>query len=95
MIWTGLSFTVLGHRDGRFLHLPGLFAFARRDSEHGALLLFVGEAEDLGCEAGAAHPQWEEALHLGMDELHVHFPVRAGSTGFSSWRVWCATLSPC
>ena len=23
MIWTGLSFAVLGHHDGRFLHLPG------------------------------------------------------------------------
>lgn len=75
MIWTGLSFSVLGHRDGRFLHLPGLFAFARRDAERGALLLFAGQAEDLGREAGPAHPQWEEALQLGMDELHVHFPV--------------------
>lgn len=75
MIWTGLSFSVLGHRDGRFLHLPGLFAFARRDPEQGALLLFAGQAEDLSREAGPAHPQWEEALHLGMDELHVHFPV--------------------
>ena len=75
MIWTGLSFSVLGHRDGRFLHLPGLFAFARRDAEHGALLLFAGQAEDLSREAGPAHPQWDEALRLGMDELHVHFPV--------------------
>ena len=75
MTWTGLSFTVLGHRDGRFLHLPGLFAFARRDAESGPLLLFAGQAEDLSREAGPAHPRWEEALHLGMDELHVHFPV--------------------
>ena len=27
MIWTGLTFVVLGHHDGRFLHLPGLFGF--------------------------------------------------------------------
>ena len=75
MIWTGLSFTVLGHRDGRFLHLPGLYGFARRDAEHGALLLFAGQAEDVAQATGPAHPQWEEALRLGMDELHLHFPV--------------------
>ena len=75
MIWTGLSFTVLGHRDGRFVHLPGLFAFVRRDLDQGGLLLFAGQAEDLSREAGPAHPQWEEALRLGMDELHIHVPV--------------------
>ena len=75
VIWTGLSFTVLGHRDGRFLHVPGLFAFARRDFQHGSLLLCVGQAQDLSREAGPAHPHWDEALQLGMDELHVHFPV--------------------
>lgn len=35
MIWTGLTLTVLGHRDGRFLHVPGLFAVARSYPEHG------------------------------------------------------------
>ena len=75
MIWTGLSFVVLDHHDGRFLHLPGLYAFARRDAEHGSLLLFAGQADDLSQATGPGHPQWGEALHLGMDELHVHFPV--------------------
>lgn len=75
MIWTGLSFVVLGHHDGRFLHLPGLYGLARRDPEHGSLLLFAGQAEDLAQATGPAHPQWVEALRLGMDELHLHFPV--------------------
>lgn len=75
LIWTGLSFVVLGRRDGRFVHLPGLYGFARRDAERGALLLFAGQAEDLAAATGPAHPQWEEALRLGMDELHLHFPV--------------------
>ena len=75
MIWTGLSFVVLGHRDGRFLHLPGLYGFARRDAEQGALLLFAGQAEDLAQATGPANAQWEEALRLGMDELHLHLPV--------------------
>ena len=75
MIWTGLSFVVLGHHDGRFLHLPGLYGFARRDAEHGSLLLFAGQADDLAQATGPAHPQWVEALRLGMDELHLHFPV--------------------
>ena len=75
MIWTGLSFVVLGHRDARFLHLPGLYGFARRDAEHGALLLFAGHADDLARATGPAHSQWVEALRLGMDELHLHFPV--------------------
>ena len=75
MIWTGLSFIVLGHRDGRFLHLPGLYGFARRDPEQGALLLFAGQADDLAQATGPAHPHWAEALRLGTDELHLHFPV--------------------
>ena len=75
MIWTGLALTVLHHRDGRFLHLLGLFAFARRDPDQGSVLLFAGQAEDLALETGCGHPRWEEALKLGMNELHVHFPV--------------------
>ena len=75
MIWTGLSFTVLHHRDGRFLHLPGLFAFARSDPQQGSVLLFAGQADDLSQASGPAHPQWEEALKLGMNELHVHFSI--------------------
>ena len=75
MIWTGLPFTVLHHRDGRFLHLPGLFGFARRDAEQGSVLLFTGQAENIAHETGCGHPQWNEALKLGMNELHVHFPV--------------------
>ena len=75
MIWTGLPFTVLHHRDGRFLHLPGLFAFARRDLDQRSVLLFAGHAEDLAQETACSHPQWSEALKLGMSELHVHFPV--------------------
>ena len=75
MIWTGLAFNVLHHRDGRFLHLPGLFAFARRDPDQGSVLLFAGQAEDLAQETACGHPQSDEALKLGMNELHVHFPV--------------------
>lgn len=66
---------MLGHRDGRFLHLPGLYGFARQDAEHGALLLFAGQADDLAQATGPANGRWEEALRLGMDELHLHFPV--------------------
>ena len=84
MIWTGLSFIVLGHRDGRVLHLPGLYGFARRDAEHGALLLFAGQADDLTQAAGPAHPQWEEALRLAWTKCTCTSACHAASTGCSS-----------
>ena len=73
--WVGLTFQVLHHRDGRMLRTPGLFAFVRSDVRHGPLLLFAGEAEDLAQSARPGHPRWSESLALGMDELHVRFPI--------------------
>ncbi len=52
-----------------------VYGFARRDAEHGPLLLFTGEEDDIAQATGPAHPQWGEAVRLGMDELHLHFPV--------------------
>ena len=75
MIWTGIAFAEFGHRDGRFLHAPGLFGFVRRYTSDDCLLLFAGQAEDLAREAGPSHPMWAEALRLGLNELHVHQPV--------------------
>ena len=45
MIWTGRLFVGLGHRDGRFLHPPGQYGFARRDADQGALRPSAGRAE--------------------------------------------------
>lgn len=73
--WVGLTFKVLHHRDGRMLRVPGLFAFVRSDARDGPLLLFAGEGEDLAQVAGPSHPKWSEALTLGLDELHVSFPI--------------------
>ena len=73
--WAGLRFHVLHHREGRMLRTSGLFAFVRGDDDKGPLILFAGEAEDLAQTAGPGHRLWSEALALGLNELHVHFPV--------------------
>ena len=73
--WAGVEFSIVHHRDGRMFREPGLFAFARSDLRDGPLLLFVGQAENLAQEAGPGHPQWVEALQLGMDGLHIRFPI--------------------
>ena len=73
--WVGLTFKVLGYRDGRMLRAPGLFAFVRSDPRDGPLLLFAGEGVELAQVAGPGHPKWSEALSLGLDELHVSFPI--------------------
>ena len=54
---------------------PGLFAFVRNDARDGPLLLFADQTSDLAQAAGPGHPKWSEALSLGMDELHVCFPI--------------------
>lgn len=75
MLWAGITFQVVGYRDGRMLRAPGLFAFVRNDTRDGPLMLFAGHAEDIAQRAGPSHPAWAEALTLGMNELHVHMPV--------------------
>ena len=75
MIWGGITFQVMGHRDGRMLRAPGLFAFCRAGGGEGGLMLFAGHTEDVASSAGPRHPRWVDALQLGMDELHVHLGV--------------------
>ena len=70
--WAGLIFTAIAKRDGRFLHQPGLFGFARREvGDRDCTLLFVGHAEDLSTVAVAGHPLWADAQVLRFNELHV------------------------
>lgn len=73
--WAGLEFQAVGHHDARFFRAPGLFAFVRDDAQRGRLMLFAGQADSLATSAGPGHPRWAEALRLGMNELHVRFPI--------------------
>ncbi|MBE7217184.1 MAG: hypothetical protein INR64_01790 [Caulobacteraceae bacterium] len=73
--WAGVGFRIVGRDDARFFRAPGLYAFVRDDPEAGRLMLFAGQAECLAAEAGPAHPLWVEALRLGVNELHVGFPI--------------------
>ena len=85
-VWAGVAFEAVGRGDGRFFRAPGLFAFVRDDAEHGRLMLFAGQADNLAAEAGPAHPRWVEAMRLGMTELHLHLPLprRADRLGLLS-----------
>ncbi len=73
--WVGVEFAAVHHRDGRMFRQPGLFAFVRRAAQSEPLLLFVGETDTLAQFAGPTHPLWADALRLGMDELHIRFPI--------------------
>jgi hypothetical protein len=68
----GTPFTALGHRDGRFVRAPGLYAFARREPDGRRLVLHLGMAGDINRQAGPGHPRWAWALSQGMDTLLVH-----------------------
>ena len=70
--WAGVRFAAVGPRDGRMFRAPGLFGFARRDSDDDCVLLFVGHADLLSVAAGPSHAAWADALVLGFNELHVH-----------------------
>ena len=73
--WVGVAFTPLHHHDARFFRAPGLYAFVRRCPQHGPLMLFAGQAENLAQEATPSHPVWPEALRLRMEELHICQPI--------------------
>ena len=73
--WAGVGFRPVWIHDGRFFREPGLFAFVRDDGDQGRLMLMVGQADNLATAAGSSHPLWTEALRLGVNELHVSFPI--------------------
>lgn len=74
-VWAGLGFRIVGRDDARFFREPGLYAFVRDDPHAGRLMLLAGQAQCLAAEAGAGHAAWAEALRLGVNELHVSFPI--------------------
>ena len=74
-VWAGVGFRIVGRDDARFFRAPGLYAFVRDDPRDGRLMLFAGQAENLAAEVGTAHPSWAEALRLGVNELHLGFPI--------------------
>lgn len=68
----GVPFMALGHRDGRFVRAPGLFAFAQRESSGVYRVLHLEMAGEINRMARPGHPRWDWALGLGMDSLLVH-----------------------
>ena len=68
----GVPFRPLFHHDGRFVRLPGLFAFARRrpDGRHQVLHLELTEA--INRAAGPGHRRWSWAMAQGMNEILIH-----------------------
>ena len=70
---SGVPFTPLYHRDGRFIRAAGLFAFARHDTPGGGhVVLHLELAEAINRVAGPGHPRWAWALGEGLDTLLVH-----------------------
>jgi hypothetical protein len=74
--WAGVPFLSLGLHDGRMLRAPGLYGFVRRGPGDERVLLFVDQAEIIASAAGPSHPCWDQALALGMNELHVCLRAR-------------------
>lgn len=73
--WAGIPFEAVGPQDGRFFREAGVFAFVRRSGAE-ALLLYVGHADSIAAAAYPGHPNWAEAMRLGMNELHLCRPAR-------------------
>jgi len=67
-----VPFLALYHHDGRFLRLPGLFAFARWKAGGRYEVLHLELADDIARAAGPGHPRWGWALQARMDTLLVH-----------------------
>lgn len=68
----GVPFWALGHHDGRFVRVLGLFAFARRQPSGRYEVLHLEVAEAINCSASSGHDRWSWALSHGMDSLLVH-----------------------
>ena len=68
----GVPFLALSHRDGRFVRLAGLFAFARREPSGIYKVLHLEMTEAIDRDAGPAHRRWGWALSVGMNALLVH-----------------------
>lgn len=68
----GVPFLALYHHDGRFLRLPGLFAFARWKGGGRYQVPHLELAEDIARAAGPGHPRWGWALQARMDTLLIH-----------------------
>jgi hypothetical protein len=74
--WAGVPFVPMHHHDGRMFRVPGLYAFVARGGDGRRTLLYVDHAENISVTAGPGHPQWVDALRLGMNELHVCLRAR-------------------
>ena len=68
----GVPFRALSHRDGRFIRLAGLFAFARCEPSGTYQVLHLEMTEAINRDAGPAHRRWVWALSVGMNALLVH-----------------------
>lgn len=68
----GVPFLALSHRDGRFVPLAGVFAFARRTPSGVYQVLHLEMTEVIARDAGPRHRRWGWALSVGMNALLVH-----------------------
>ena len=68
----GVPILALSHRDGRFMRLAGLFAFAKREASGIHQVLHSETTEAIDRDAGPNHPRWAWALGAGMNTLLVH-----------------------
>lgn len=68
----GVPFLALSHRDGRFVRLAGLFAFAKREASGVHQVLHLEMTAAIDRDAGPSHPRWAWALGAGMNALLIH-----------------------
>ena len=74
--WAGVPFLAVGLRDAGRMRGPGLYAFVQRVRPDERVMLFVDHADCIATAAQPAHPQWDQARALGMDEIHICLNAR-------------------
>ena len=72
MIYSGIVFTALPAWAHVWFPGPAVYVLCRRALDGRVTLLHIGETEDVADGIGAGHPIWDEAITLGLSEIHIH-----------------------
>src|SRR5215813_4029434 len=77
MTWcAGVVFSTIPARDYGFYQVPGVYMLCRREPTC-VHILYIGQTTNIAKRLGPAHEYWDEALQLGMNEVHLHLLAKA------------------
>jgi len=77
MMCKGVPFSVLQVHEYVWHDGPGVYMLCRRSPNGVVAILYVGQAQSIAQRLGPSHEHWEEAIRLGMNEVHVHLLAKA------------------